>query len=237
VPSGHSEITAYVNEGDVRRVADALVALSAGEGMRQAQAQAGGPSVRYVLSPSDRWNFALLRGAPGWTVVHGQPWNVLCRPSATGPSRFVDLCTALGVRGFMVDLVDVVPHGGMLVETDGRGLRRLSGYYFGEGDREQTYHGTPLNFLDDFTGTTFEVCADLACARLFEGDGRVLDIDTCQAIAHEVGGVNGRLLWSSGEDFSGAWSDVQCAMMAEGSLPGEGGVLLHFESATPGVAA
>lgn len=234
MPSGHSEITAYVNEGDVRRVADALAALCAREGMRRL-AMARPQYVRYVLSPFDCWNFALLPGAPGWTVVMGQPWNTLCRASATGPSRFVDLCTALGVRGFMVDRVDIVPHGGMLVETDGRGLHRLSGYYFGEGDREATYHGTPVP-LDDFEGTTFEVCADLACAGLFDGR-RLVDFDACRAIAHEVGGANGERLWSSGEDFSGAWNDVQEAMQEGGAVPGEGGLLLQFESATPDVAA
>jgi len=234
VPSGHSEITAYINDGDVRRVADALTALCAREGMQLLPAPRC-QSVRYVLQPSDRWNFALLPGAPRWTVVHGQPWNTLCRPSATGPSRFVDLCSALGVRGFMVDVIDIVPHGRMLVETDGCGLRRLSGFYFSDDEREEAYHGTPLS-LDGFEASTFEICADLAGARLLDGS-RGLDFDTCRAIAHEVGGSNGELLWTSGEDFSGAWSDIQEAMSDGGPVPGEGGLLLQFESAKPGVKA
>ena len=233
MPSGHSEVTAYVNEGDAARVADALTALCIHEGMR-AVATPRGSGVRYVLSPSDRWTFALFPGAPGWTVVHAQPWNTLCRASATGPSRFVDLCTALGVRGFMIDVVDVVPHGSMLVETDGLGLHRLSGWYFDATEYKHEYHGTPLD-LDSFERTTFDVCADLASAVLFAERRSAFDNRNCLAIARDVGGANGALLWCSGEDFSGAWADVQEAMLAGEPPPVADAVLLQFESATPGL--
>ena len=233
MPSGHSEITAYVNEADIARVATALTALCVGQGMHEVTPP-GRSGVRYVLSLSDRWTFALLAGAPGWTVVLAQPWNTLCRASVTGPSRFVDLCTALGVRGFMVDVIDVAPHGSALVETDGRGLHRISGWYLDESERERSYHGTPLE-LDDFQGTTFEICGDLTCAGLFEEHMSLLDLDRCAAIASEVGGANGDRLFTSGEDFCGAWDDVQQAMREAAPLPAEGGLVLQFEAEAPGV--
>ena len=143
MPSGHSGITACLNEGEVARGAAALAAPCVREGLREV-ATPGRARLRHVLSP--------------------------------------------------------VP-------------------------------------LDDFKGTTFEVCADLVCAGPDAVNMGLFDSDSCLAIAREVGGANGELLWTSGEDFSGAWSDVQEAMMAGGTLPVEDGVLLQFEAATPGLAA
>lgn len=228
MPSDHSEITAYVNEGDIDRIAATLTAIAAREG-RQPVARPQRASIRYILEPSDAWNFALLPGAPGWTVVHAQPWNVLCYPAAsTGSRRFVELCEALGVRGFVIDTVDQDYHGNMLVETDGHGSCRLSGWYFPpHGD--PAYCGMPLD-EDTLEGVTFEVCADLECAHSLVGTPGSLDMQTCREIAHGVGGENGRQFWSSGEDFSGAWHEIQEAMSTGGPSPDAGGAVLQFET-------
>lgn len=226
MPSNHSEITGYINEGDIARISAALIGLAASEG-RRLDASPTHSRVRYVLEPSNNWNLALLPGAPGWTVVHAQPWNVLCYPSpATGSRRFVDLCAALGVRGFVIDVVDVFYQGDMLLETDGHGSCRLSGFYYTPGS-EFSYHGTPLD-VDKLEGIRFEVCADLACARSFASKPGILDMDKCREIACEVGGDNGKQFWSNGEDFSGAWIEIQEAMINGGPLPADGGALLQF---------
>ena len=231
MPCDHSEITAYVNEGDVARIARALTSMAASEG-RQPVAEPQRKSIRYILEPSDRWNFALLPGAPGWTVVHAQPWNVLCYPSPTGSRRFIDLCAALGVRGFVVDTVDEGYHGQMLVETDGHGRERLSGWYFPPDGGDPSYHGTPLN-LDKLRGISFEICADLECANLLSGGHGSLDMDTCREIAIELGGENGETFWSSGEDFSGAWDEMQHAMSTGGPMLVSNGAVLQFQAAHP----
>jgi len=234
MPSMHSEITAYVNEGDVARVAAALTAIAAREGRRPV-ASLRHTSIRYVLEPSDNWNFALLPGAPGWTVVHAQPWNVLCYPSAaTGSRRFVELCAALGVRGFVIDTVDAGYHGNMIVETDGHGSCRLSGWYFPPDSSDPSYHGTRLE-PDEMQSATFEVCADLECADSVASEGGSLNMDVCREIACEVGGENGEQFWSSGEDFSGAWDEMQQAMSTGGPLPAAGGAVLQFEPTPSGL--
>ena len=236
MPSMHSEITAYINEGDVARIAVALTAIAASEGRRPI-ASPQHRSIRYVLEPADDWNFALLPGAPGWTVVHAQPWNVLCYPSATtGAKRFVDLCAALGVRGFVIDTVDEGYHGNMIVETDGHGSCRLSGWYFPPDGGDPSYQGTPLD-LDNLQGNTFEVCADLACARSLASEPGTLDMDKCREIACEVGGENGEQFWSSGEDFSGAWYEIQEAMSSGGPSPAAGGAVLQFVVEPPRLPA
>ena len=235
MPSDHSEITAYVNEGDIARIAAALTAIAVREGRRPV-ARPRHTTIRYVLEASDNWNFALLPGASGWTVVHAQPWNVLCYPSAaTGSRRFVDLCAALGVRGFVIDAVDAAYHGNMIVETDGRGLCRLSGWYFPPDSTDPSYHGTALD-LDNLQSPTFQVCADLECARVLASECGSLHMDRCREIACEVGGENGEQLWSSGEDFSGAWDEMQRAMSTGGPLPVVGGAVLQFEPELPAVS-
>ena len=92
----------------------------------------------------------------------------------------------------MVDVIDIRPQGGILVETDGQGLHRLSGWYTSADSPDLAYHGIPLE-TDDFTGlSTFEVCADLACAQALAEDPGIVNMNLCIAIAHEVGGDNGQ---------------------------------------------
>ena len=161
-------------------------------------------------------------------MVHAQPWNVLCYPSATtGVRRFVDLCSALGARGFVIDTVDQGFHGDMLVETDGHGSCRLSGWYFPPDGGDPSYHGTPLE-LDNLEGVTFEICADLDCAGSLASEPGTLNMRKCREIAFDLGGENGKRFWSSGEDFSGAWYEMQEAMKNGGPAPVVGCEMLQF---------
>lgn len=223
MPSSHSEICAYIQQADLDRLACALTGIALSEGRVPLAVPVARP-VRYVLDDSDHWNVMLLPGAPGWTTVHAQPWNVLGKPGAEGSLRFVALCKASRSRGFLIDVVDEGSHGQMLTEAERSGAHRLSGWYV-MADGTMQYNGVALD-EDQLQTPVFEICADLSSARQYSGHG--LDLSACMAIAHDVGGANGRLLWSSGEDFSGAWYEVQEAMAQGGPAPGAGGRLLQY---------
>jgi hypothetical protein len=222
MPSSHTEICAYVNVGDLERVAATLTQMASCEGRRLLK-EPTNQAIRYMLDSSDDWSFALLPGAPGWTVVHARPWNLLGNSSDAGTMRFLELCNALRVRGFLIDVVGEGEHGQMIVEADGCGRLRLSGWYFTHsGDDE--YHGMRL---EELQAPEFDICADLKCASQL-GDDRPICDDICREIAHDVGGESGRLLWTTGEDFCGAWHEVQEAMEYGQPLPVPGSVILQF---------
>jgi len=226
----HSEITAYVNSGDSRKIADHLVVLCEKAGMRRVEPTPLDPG--YRLTPSDYWTIAILPGKEGWSIIKSLPWNILCEPSrAVGSMRFVDLSTALGTRGLLLDVYDGGPWGNLVAETDGTGNRFLNGYYIAANSNALEYYGTRLDEDASFTGyVKFEVFSDLVSARRI-AEAKRLTEDECREIARELGGENGRRYWSTGEDSLASWGMIDAAMSFGLTVPGA--VLLAFEAAQP----
>ena len=228
----HSEITAYVNNGDTRKIADHLVTLCEKAGMKGAEPAPVGH--RYVLAPSDYWTVAVLPGKEGWTFIKSLPWNILCEPSSgVGSMRFVDLCAAVGAPGLLLDVFDGGPFGNLVVETDGTGKRFLNGYYCPTSSNDLEYYGTPLE-NESFTGfSKFEVFSDLAVARRVNEANTLLSHNLCFEIAKDLAGENGRCYWSIGEDGGPSWHIIDTAMRFGGPLPISGAILLAFEAIHP----
>ena len=171
---------------DPARVRDSLAALFAREGMRPVAVPGERPLYRDPIG-SPNWRVALLIGIGEWSCLQYDPWTLLTKsaPGAEG-SRFEELCLLLGCPGLLIDINNGGIHASLLIECDGRGSSRCSGYISPELAIE-FYGRMPLP-VDDMDLPRFELLGELQSIRddgmNFESCGVRCDIDEVRAFVH-----------------------------------------------------
>lgn len=222
MPRGFFETTAYLKTSDLTRVAGAIEQLLAQEGM-QRLALPEGPLSQAPALENNRWALALYPGAAGWSVMLSLPWDLLAeRADEAGAMRFVSLCDSLGIPGCLVSVHDGHPWGEVIVEADGQGMHRLSGWWLDESRPQNQFYGEPLG--SDGQRHRFELLPELqgildACPS--DDQGRHDIEQFCRDLASRLGGEHAAFTseWSRGR-----WADLS----QSGHLPIPGGQLLHF---------
>jgi hypothetical protein len=181
--------TTYVNHASVAAVSDALTAIFHKEGMIAIAAPAqrtklGIEPMQYERAlDNDLWGVALFPGAESWTVIQTAPLELLSEPSpTTGRMRLADLCVALSVSAFQVNVYD--SSGTVLAEVSPAGEVAISGFdpY---ADDPLEWNGQPLS--EDLLEAQFQL-------HPFEdviADGIIGD-DKTKALKQRFGGANVR---------------------------------------------
>jgi len=181
--------TTYINHGNVSEVADTLVAICRGEGMKPVSSPA--PRARLVVEPmqydsalhNDLWGVAIFPGAASWTVVQTAPLELLaeCAPGAAR-MRLAELCRRLSVSAFQLHVYDST--GMILAEVSKDGEVLTSGFNAQSQALDQfDWHGERLS------KDTFEAQFRLHPFQDLVANAELGD-DKAHAIANRLGAQN-----------------------------------------------
>jgi TPR repeat protein len=223
--ANHSEISAYIGCADTDAIVGQIVALCEGEGMVRVAADP-------PAAPTDEqgWTIAVVPAAPGWHLLLSLP-----APWLSERGRFSALCHALGAPGLLIDfcyLEGEQTGWAVMLETDGKGGKLLSGHSNDVVDTHLEWHGQVMDpALWDVNGARL---IEALLPQQWVRDELALSehepARQCGTYAQRLAGEAGKW-WVA----QGGWIFLQRAMQLGGPLNLPGAVLLRFASGKPGM--
>lgn len=218
MPRGFFETSAYIQTDKTPELVEQLIGLCKQAGMKRVEHLASGPQRE---ADSACWAVAVFPGIQGWSLIKALPVNALCQPTSSVQLPFVELCTRLKAPGCLLSVHDASPWGEVMLETDGRGQTRLSGWWYDDLQPQgHHFYGLPLEAAS--VQHRFDYLPELKALLESCRYEDLLPMDIfCKAVADRLGG--------SYADLTSAWEHDPWAVMSE-HRPSSDWALLSFES-------